>query len=275
MFFKLSLRAATIFCSAITGIIAGFIFYESLKGLEDPGLKSLFFDEAWNPEALSSEGSFSIVSMIVGSITCSLLALVFAIPLGLGSAIFIYQSKIKVLRTFVDLLAGIPSVVFGLWGLTSVVPIINSINPPGASLLAGACVLAIMIAPVIILTTLSALFALPSELNSAGKALGMKSYSIITTVLIPSAWQSILAGIILALARAFGETIAILMVCGNIAQIPRSIFDPILTLTSVIGLEMGYAYGAHTQALYVAGSTLLIVVTTLIVITRTIGNNYE
>jgi len=129
-----------------------------------------------------------------------------------------------------------------------------------------------MISPIIIITSYSALLALPDELKNSGKALGLDQYSLLRTILIPAAKQPIISGIILALARAFGETMAILMVCGNIAKIPSSIFDPILTLTTVIALEMGYAYGAHTNALYVAGFTLLIIVLCLILVTRKISS---
>ena len=275
-FFKNLLKITTIFCASITLFICGYLFYEALKGLEDPGLSAIFFTQMWDPEAISEDGSFSIIPMIFGSICSSMLAITIAIPISLGCSSFLFLKNSKILHSIVELLAGIPSVVYGLWGLTTIVPIINMMNPPGASLLTGGIVLSIMICPIIILTSNSALRDLPEELKSSGIALGLDNYSLLRTVLIPAASQKIISGIILALARAFGETMAILMVCGNIAQIPKSLYDPILTLTSVIALEMGYAYGAHTQALYVAGFTLLLIVLFLIVLTRKIdiGKTY-
>ena len=222
----------------------------------------------WDPEPFGADGSYSLIPMLVGSICSSILAVIIATPIALCTAVGVFAAKLNFIKTIVHLLAGIPSVVFGLWGLNTIVPLVNSIHPPGASLISGALVLSIMIAPVIILTTLSALEALPEELYNAGAALGINTLKIVFKILIPAASQSIISGIILALARAFGETMALLMVCGNIAQLPKSIFDPVLTLTTVIALEMGYSYGNHTQALYIAGTALLSIVLVMIIFTR-------
>ena len=159
-----------------------------------------------------------------------------------------------------ELLAGIPSVVYGLWGLVVLVPIIQGWQPPGASVLAGILVLALMIVPTVALFADAALRQVPMHLISAAAALGMRRWTITTKVMLPAARHGIGAGVMLAFGRALGETLAMVMVCGNIVQVPASLFDPVRTLTANIALEMAYAQGAQRSALFASGLALLALV---------------
>jgi len=202
--------------------------------------------------------------MLAGTLYASTGALLLAIPLGIASALFIvyYASPrlAKWYKRLVELLAGIPSVVFGFWGLTTLVPLINQIHPPGASLLAAILILALMILPTITLTAYSALMAVPDEFLRNATALGLSRWGMIRGVAFPAARTGIVAGIILATGRAIGETMAVLMVAGNVVQYPDGLFDPIRTLASNIALEMAYAMGDHRAVLFVSGLLLMLMV---------------
>jgi phosphate transport system permease protein len=168
-------------------------------------------------------------------------------------------------RWVVILLAGIPSVVLGLWGLTVIVPLIAVIEPPGASLLVGILVLALMVLPIIVLTTEAALEALPSSYWRGAAALGLSKAGTILGLALPAARNTIFAGALLAASRALGETMVVLMVTGNVVQIPSSLFEPVRTLTANIALEMAYATDDHRAALFVSGLVLTALVFLLVV----------
>jgi ABC-type molybdate transport system permease subunit len=163
----------------------------------------------------------------------------------------------------ISLLAGIPSVVFGLWGLTVLVPLIGQWQPPGASLLAAVLILAMMTLPTVALTSRAALAATPPSLYQGAAMLGMSRHRILLGVLVPAARRGILGGVLLAIARALGETMAVLMVAGNVVQTPTSLFDPIRVLTANIALEMAYAVDQHRSSLFVSGLLLMAMVHTL------------
>jgi phosphate transport system permease protein len=173
----------------------------------------------------------------------------------------------------VELLAGIPSVVYGFWGLTTLVPLINQLHPPGASLLAGILILALMILPTIALTTHAALLTVPGEYLRGAAALGMSRWGMIRGVALSTAKTGIVAGIMLAAGRAIGETMAVLMVAGNVVQHATSVFDPVRTLTANIALEMAYAMNDHRAALFVSGLTLMLLVITLSGVAGWLGRN--
>ena len=200
--------------------------------------------------------------MLAGTLYASAGALLLAIPLGIASALFIvyYASPrlAKWYKRLVELLAGIPSVVFGFWGLTTLVPLINQLHPPGASLLAAILILTLMILPTITLTAYSALMAVPNEFLRNAASLGLSRWGMIHGVAFPAARAGIVAGIILAMGRAIGETMAVLMVAGNVVQYPDGLFDPIRTLASNIVLEMAYAMGDHRAMLFVSGLLLML-----------------
>ena len=160
-------------------------------------------------------------------------------------------------RQLLALLAGIPSVVYGLWGLVVLVPLIRRLHPPGPSLLAGMLILAVMILPTVALSADASLADLPEEYRLGGAALGLGRWPVIRGVLLPAAMPGITAGIILGSGRALGETMAVLMVGGNVVRMPDSLFAPMRTLAANIALEMAYALDLHRAALFASGLLLM------------------
>ena len=242
--------------AAILALIVGFLFREAWPLIARYGFAPFFLDHAWHP----TEGLFGLSPMLSASILLACGAVLFATPLGIASALFcrFYAPPAigRIYRWMVMLLAGIPSVVLGLWGLTVIVPLIGWWQPPGANLLAGALVLALMILPTVALTTEAALAAVPQSYLSGAAALGLSREATIVSVILPATRGSIIAGILLAAARALGETMAVLMVSGNVVQVPTSLFSSVRTLTANIALEMAYATGDHRSALFVSGLLL-------------------
>lgn len=259
-------------CGAITGavvvLIAAFLVSESLPGLRRVGLGRFFGDPSWHPAAVAADGSFNLLPMLWGTLFATAGAVLLAAPLGLLSAIFCRHVAPPVLagsyRRLIELLAGIPSVVYGFWGLVVLVPLIARIEPPGASLLSGILVLALMILPTVALTADAALESVPRRYLNGAAALGLGRWATLLGVALPAARSGIGTGVILAAGRALGETMAVLMVCGNVVQTPQSFFEPVRTLTANIALEMAYALGDHRAALFVSGLLLLILVTALV-----------
>jgi phosphate transport system permease protein len=236
-------------------------------------LTRFFTDSSWHP----LEGAYNLMPMLSGTLFASIGALLLAIPLGIASAIFIvYYTSPRpafLYRRLIELLAGIPSVVFGFWGLTTLVPLINQLHPPGASLLAGILVLTLMILPTIALTSHAAFSAVPSEFMHGAAALGLSRWGMIRGVAFPAARTGIVAGIILSAGRALGETMAVLMVAGNVVQHAGSLFDPIRTLAANIALEMAYAMGDHRAVLFVSGLMLMVLVMILSGLAGWLGKN--
>lgn len=210
---------------------------------------------------------YNLAPMLSGTLYAAGGALLVAAPLGIASALFVaYYAPPRVAgiyRRLIELLAGIPSVVYGFWGLTTLVPLINQLHPPGASLLAGILVLTLMILPTIALTAHAALLAVPAEYLRGAAALGMSRWGMIRGVALPTARPGIVAGIMLAAGRAIGETMAVLMVTGNVVRHADSLFDPVRTLAANIALEMAYAMNDHRAALFVSGLTLMLMVMAL------------
>lgn len=252
------LRAGALTAALVMLLILYFLLLESWPVLSGLSLMRFFTDASWHP----LEGTYNIMPMLAGTILASIGALLLAVPLGLASALFIvFFAPVRlaaVYKRLIELLAGIPSVVFGFWGLTTLVPMVAEWHPPGASLLAGVLVLALMILPMITLTAYTALAAVPQELLRNAAALGLSRWGTIGGVALPAARVGIAAGIILAAARALGETMAVLMVTGNVVQYPEIIFDPVRTLAANIALEMAYAMGDHRAVLFVSGLLLML-----------------
>lgn len=249
--------------SLLALLVTVFLARESADVLRDVGPGRLLLDVAWQP----LQGRFGLVPMLVATLLAAGLAVALATPLGVASAVFVRfmagPRLQRATRMLLGLLAGIPSVVFGLWGLTTLVPIVGAWQPPGASLLAAALVLSIMIVPTIALTADSALAAVPATWLRGAAALGLSQRAMITGVALPAARRGIRAGVLLALARALGETMAVLMVAGNVVQVPSSLFDPVRVLTSNIALEMAYATDLHRSSLFASGLLLMLLVTLL------------
>lgn len=248
---------------ALLVIIVWCLFTESSGVFRDIGVLRFVTDGDWHP----TEGSFDLTPMAVASVVSALGAVLLSTPIGIGMAVFaqFYTGERvgSAVRQLMGLFAGIPSVVFGFWGLTVLVPFISEYRPPGSSLLAGILILAMMILPTIALTSQAALRAVPSSHLAAGEALGLRRGTIVLKIALASARGGILAGIIMAVGRAIGETMAMLMVSGNIVQVPQSLFDSTRSLAANIALEMAYATGDHRSALYASGLVLIAVVAVL------------
>lgn len=251
--------AAACVSIAATITICIFLFANGVPAMLKIGLKNFIFGLKWKP----SIDLYGIFPMIVGSITVTFGALILGVPLGLFTAVFLARYCPKQLYNFfesgVKLLAGIPSVVYGFFGLTVIVPAIrNTFGGNGTSILAASIVLAIMILPTIISVSESSIRAVPSLYFEGSLALGACKERSIFLVELKAAKSGIMAGIILGVGRAVGETMAVIMVAGNQAILPRSLVKGIRTLTANIVLEMGYAADLHRDAL-IATSVILFI----------------
>ena len=257
-------------------LIISFVFYKGLSPFIKEGysFKDFLLGTKWVP---SSE-QFGIAPMIVASILATLGALIIGIPIGILTAVFIAEiapKKIgKVISTAVELLAGIPSVLYGVFGLAIIVPWIqNTFNQPkGQSLLAVIIVLAVMMLPTIVTVSETAIRAVPKSYKEGSLALGTSHIETTFKVVVPAAKSGILAAVILGVGRAVGETMAIILVAGNSANIPTSIFDGVRPLTSNIALEMGYAYGTHQEMLFATGVVLFIFILILNLVIAKLSN---
>ncbi len=252
-----SLRFFALIAGCLLFLIVIFLIHEAWPAVQQLGITSFFTDDAWYP----TESLYLLTPMLWGTFLATLGAVILAAPIGILSAVFIHYYAPSLLaityRRLIELLAGIPSVVFGLWGLVVLVPLIASWQPPGPSLLAGILILFLMILPTITLVIHSSLAHIPIAYIHNATALGLGRWSMIRKVILPSAKSGIFTGIFLGVARALGETMAILMVCGNVVQTPSDLFDPIRTLTANIALEMAYALGNHRSTLFVSGLMLM------------------
>lgn len=249
-------------------LILGFLLLESAPALLSVGAARFLGDPAWRPAGPPAEAGYNLAPMLAGSLAATLGAVLLAGPLGVASAVFgrfYAPPRIALLYQRVHaLLAGIPSVVYGFWGLTVLAPLIRQWQPPGQSLLAAILILALMIVPTVTLLSDAALRGVPRAWLDGAAALGLSRPAIIWNVALPAARGGILAAIMLATARAVGETMAVLMVAGNVVQHPSSLFDPMRTLTANIALELGYALDYHRAALFVSGLVLMALVMGLI-----------
>jgi phosphate transport system permease protein len=259
--------------STLVVVLVGlFVFLQGYPLLEKTGFFSFLIGREWLP----GEGVFGILPMVAGTLAVTLGALIIGVPLGVTTAVFLaeYAPGIVALwtRRAVELLAGIPSVVYGLFGMTVIVPLVRYIavhwlggvlSPEmktGFGILAASLVLGIMILPTIVSISEDALRAVPREYKEGSYALGVPRWQTIIHNTLPAARTGIMAGVVLGMGRAIGETMAILMVAGNAPALPRSIFSPARTLSGNIGLEMAYASGEHAQALFATGVVLFLVI---------------
>jgi phosphate transport system permease protein len=267
------LRAASLACAlsaaAVLLLILVFLTQASWPLLQQPGQ---MFGATWQP----ASGLFGLQAMLGASLLSSLLALLLAVPTGLLVNVWlIFYAPVGVARIYTAMLgmmASIPSVVYGLWGLVVLVPVLNAWVPPGASLLAASIVLGLMILPLLMVQADTALRESARRHMSAALCLGVSRWAAIRGVLLPAAWPRLWPSILLQLGRALGETMAVLMVAGNVVQWPGSIFEPVRTLTANIALEMSYATGPHLQALYLSGWLLLVMALLLMGLARVYGS---
>ncbi len=243
--------------------IAAFIFKEGFPAFQEIGFFDFIFGTVWRP----GQEQYGILTMIAGSIAVTVGSLLLAIPLGITCAILLAEvapHKVRMLlRPAVELLVGIPSVVYGLVGLVLLVPLIREIGGNGFSVLAASIVLMAMVLPTIISITEDSLRAVPSSYKEGALALGATHWQTIKGVLLPAARSGIGAAVILGMGRAIGETMAMIMVIGNSIIFPTSIFDSARTLTGNIAVEISYAAGLHEKALFATGIVLFIFILAL------------
>jgi len=261
-----------LFASAIIAIIivlaiGFFIFRESLQAWSEIGIGEILFKSVWRP----GQDQYGILAMIVGSVAVTFGAVLLGVPLALGCAVFLAEiapaGVQAVVRPAVQLLAGIPSVVYGLFGMVILVPLVRKIEIPGNSgygLLAASIVLAVMILPTIASVAEDAIRAVPENYRHGSLALGATKWQTITQVVLPAGRSGIIAGVILGVGRALGETMAMIMVIGNSVIMPSPLSSNFLTfflsqartLTGNIAVEISYATGIHESALFATGVVL-------------------
>ncbi len=247
--------------SALAGLllIALFIMIEGLPFMFKVGLKNFILADEWDPQT----GKFGIYPMIVASLWVTLGAMIIGAPLGVACAVFLTEfvpaSVTRIIKPTIELLAGIPSVLYGFIGVIVLAPLIReNLGGAGLSLLAASTILGIMVLPTIISISTDAINAVPQSFREGSRALGATRWQTVHMVVLKAAKSGIVAGIILGMGRAIGETMAVIMVAGNAVKIPHSSLDSVRTLTANIALEMGYATGLHRQALFATGVVLFI-----------------
>ncbi len=248
--------------------VAAVVLAHALPALQGPGAGALLTSTTWQPSA----DLFGALALLTGTILVALLALAGALVVGtstaLASAWLLPPRVAAPLRVALLIAAGIPSVVWGLWGLTAVVPLLGRWSPPGTSWLAASVVLAAMLTPTVAISLDAHLRTISSDLRRATAALGLGRWSSLRAVALPALQRGLVVGGVLALARALGETMAILLVAGNVVQIPSGLGDPLRTLTATIALEMGYASGQHLRLLFALGGLSLLLVIGVLLATR-------
>ncbi|HIW86512.1 MAG TPA: phosphate ABC transporter permease subunit PstC [Candidatus Eubacterium faecipullorum] len=242
------------------GLICWFIFSNAFPAIGKIGVKEFLLGTEWRP----LNDQYGILPMIVGSLYVTALAIAFGVPLGVLCAVFLAEYCPKklyaIMKPAVDLLAGIPSVVYGFFALVVIVPAVRNLFGGGKSVLAAAILLAIMILPTVISVSESALRAVPQSYKEGALALGATKERAVFGVSLPAARSGISAGIILGIGRAVGETTAVVMIAGNQPVIPQSVLQGVRTLTTNIILEMGYAQDLHREALIATAAVLFVFV---------------
>ena len=254
-------------CAAIMILVVGFmavyIIVGGLPFFKEVSVWDFLFGKKWNP----SGKLFGIYPMLVASLYATVGATLIGVIVGVSTAIVLVeilpQKVARVFSAAIDLLAGIPSVIYGFFGLMVIVPILNDLFGGiggGSSLLAAMLILSVMLLPTVIRMTEVSLRAVPNEYKEGALGLGASKFQYIFKVQLGAAKSGIMAGIVLGIGRALGETMAVILVAGNSVIIPKSLMDPVRTLTANIAMEMGYATGIHQQALFATGMVLFILI---------------
>jgi phosphate transport system permease protein len=254
--------------------ITFFIFQRGLPLFQRVSIWEFLFSTNWFPTAEDNPG-FGILPFIVGSFYVTFVALAIAVPIGLAYAIFlaeIAEGRIaRVLRSVVELLAGIPSVVYGFFGIVIISKGIREIfGGTGYCVLSASIILAIMILPTIVNISEVSIRAVPRDYKEGSLAIGATHWQTIVQVLVPAARSGIIAGIVLGIGRAVGETMAVLMVAGNAPIMPTGLLSKVRTLTMNIVTDMGYASGDHMTALFTTGIVLFIFIMVLNVVVNAV-----
>lgn len=277
----------------LLGAIALIILFEAIPAIKEYGLGFLV-SSAWNP--VEGQQEYGALPMIYGTLVSSLIALLIAVPLGVGTALFLSEDfiplKIRTVLVFmVELLAAIPSVVYGLWGIFVLIPFTKVIGtwlyenlgwfplfsspPVGPGMLPAGIVLSIMILPIITAISRDSLAALPPELRQASLGLGATRWGTIFRVLIPAAISGIVGGVMLALGRAMGETMAATMIIGNSNQLNISLLAPANTIASLLANQFAEAKGLQVSALMYAAFVLVIMTLIVNILAQLIVNRIQ
>ncbi len=278
-------------------VICIFLFSEGIPAMIEIGLWDFLTGTTWAPT--SSNPSYGILPMIVGSLYVTTGAIIVGVPIGILTAVYLTKycpaKAYKVLKPAIDLMAGIPSIIYGFFGMTVMVPIVKDVingigdilepttkitdrffYTTGSSIFTASLLLGFMILPTVIGLSESAIKAVPDHYYEGARALGATHERTIFRVILPAAKSGILASVVLGIGRAIGETMAVILVVGNQARLTSSIFDGIRTMTANVVLEMGYAYGLHQEALIATGVVLfvfvLIINLSFSIIKRKVGN---
>ena len=257
---------ALLFTATLTSVLAvalicAFLFANGLPAIAQIGAGAFLLGREWSPNDVPP--LFGILPMLLGSIYVTAGALLLGLPAGILTALFLAKSCPKVLYRFlkpaVDLLAGIPSVVYGFFGLVIIVPIVrNFFGGTGSSILAASILLGLMILPTVTGIAESAIRVVPEELYDGALALGASHERALFAVVLPAARSGVLAAAVLGVGRAIGETMAVIMVAGNQARMPAGLLKGVRTLTANIVIEMGYAAELHREALIATGVVLFL-----------------
>ena len=247
-------------CASILAVIliCAFLFVNGIPTIGKIGLGNFVLGKIWMPKS----GIFGIFPMIIGSIYVTAGAILVGVPVGILAAIymakFCNEKVYKIVKPAVDLLAGIPSVVYGFFGMVVLVPAFRNIFGNGNCVFTASILLGIMILPTIIGVTESAVRSVPESYYEGSLALGATKERSIFFVMLPAAKSGILAGIVLGIGRAIGETMAVIMVAGNQPRMPKGLLQGVRTMTANIVTEMGYASGLHREALIATGVVLFV-----------------
>lgn len=262
--FKEKFAKVIFICAACISILAValiciFLFANGLPGMIKIGVLDFLTGTKWKP----GNDIYGILPMILGSVYVTGGALLIGVPAGLLTAIFMSRfaslRMVKIMKPAISLLAGIPSVVYGFFGLVVIVPLVRQLfGGSGSSLLAACLLLGMMILPTIISVSEAALNAVPASYYEGALALGATHERAVFSVVLPAAKSGVMAGIILGIGRAIGEAMAVMMVAGNRTGIPKSLFKGVRTLTSNIVMEMGYAADLHREALIATAVVLFV-----------------
>ena len=264
--FNLALHFGGFVAAMIIVIMFGTLLKGSVLSIKNFGIH-FFFGEEWNPPM----EKFGLLPFVVGTILTSILALSLSLPFAISLAVFlgIYCSRgivSNILRYLSDLLAGIPSVVYGFWGLFFLVPIVRNLEiklgimPFGVGIFTASIILAIMIIPYMSSMIVELIKMVPRELVEAGYSLGATSFDVVRKIVFPYIKSGVISGIILAFGRAFGETMAVTMVIGNVNSVPKSIFSPANTMASIIANEFPEASsGLYLSSIVYIGLWLFVI----------------
>lgn len=265
-YLKEKIMSGVFLITALTSMVAVvlicvFLFANGIPAMNKIGVFDFLLGKDWSPTDIPA--SFGIFPMILGSLYVTAGAILFGVPIGILTAVFMAKMCPKRLYKFIkpalDLLAGIPSIVYGFFGLMVIVPFMqNAFGGTGKSILTASILLGIMILPTIIGISESAIKAVPDSYYEGALALGASHNRAVYFSVLPAAKSGIFASVVLGIGRAIGETMAVIMVAGNQAVIPKGLFKGVRTLTANIVMEMGYAADLHREALIATGAVLFV-----------------